>query len=422
LATFFISHHDSSLRDDEMRLPSAQNDKQKQAVILSASDQGCAKDLCARITLSSPYARFFCSQFAPEREGNPMPIFPTITSVLDALKKHITLALFFLSLAASALFIYSWLDARRSAAQLAATLASQQKIIATATAAQSARDAALTQSLAQIAALERQIQTPQQASAALSQSLPKFAVDMTGSQLPAPLQFIPFPTTNSSPNSSTPSNSAQQGTTPTGNSSAQPQEKVVILSGAKDPAAPPTTTTTTTAPSASPSSGASSTASPAPSTPAGFLSILKSEISKIRSLPPGADNLSTPSTPPHAPGELATNHGDSSTQQGTASPGQPAGASAQAGNPAPPVPGSICIPPLDLKPLYDSIEDCEACAAKLTAAQSDLSDETTKFNAASAERDAAVKSAHGTFWSRARTAAKWIAIGAAAGAVLAKYH
>jgi hypothetical protein len=390
-----------------------------------------------------------------------MPIFPTITSVFDALKKHITLALFILSLAASALFIYSWLDARRSAAQLAATLASQQKIITAATSAQSARDAALTQSLAQIAALERQVQTPQQASAALAQSLPQFVDTTTGSPLPAPLQFIPFPTTNSATaNSSAPqsqssaancspgslpagrqgpnlgtsapcppsANSSQQGIASSGKSGSDQsspsaaQQNVVILSGAKprlpagrDPVASPTTTATTTASSVASSSAPSAPAGPPsePSPKAGALSYLKSQIASVRSL----TSPSTPSTPPHAPGELATSHGNPSAQQGP-----PAGASAQAGNPPGPIPGSICIPPLDLKPLYDSIEDCEACAAKLTAAQSDLSDETVKFNAASAERDAAIKSAHGTFWSRALTAAKWIAIGAAAGAVIAKYH
>jgi hypothetical protein len=58
----------------------------------------------------------------------------------------------------------------------------------------------------------------------------------------------------------------------------------------------------------------------------------------------------------------------------------------------------------------------------LTAAQGDLSDEKAKFTAATTERDAAIAAARGTFWKRARTAAKWIVIGAAAGAVLSHYH
>jgi hypothetical protein len=85
-------------------------------------------------------------------------------------------------------------------------------------------------------------------------------------------------------------------------------------------------------------------------------------------------------------------------------------------------PAIIRVPQADLKPLYDAVEDCEVCQAKLAAAQGDLSDETTKFAAATAQRDAAISAARGTFWTRARTAAKWIVIGAAAGAVLARYH
>jgi hypothetical protein len=95
-----------------------------------------------------------------------------------------------------------------------------------------------------------------------------------------------------------------------------------------------------------------------------------------------------------------------------------AAASSQSGPP----PAVIRVPQEDLKPLYDAVEDCQVCQAKLTAAQGDLSDEKTKFAAASAQRDAAISAARGTFWKRASTAAKWIAIGAAAGAVLARYH
>jgi hypothetical protein len=87
-----------------------------------------------------------------------------------------------------------------------------------------------------------------------------------------------------------------------------------------------------------------------------------------------------------------------------------------------PPPAVIRVPQEDLKPLYDAVEDCQACHAKLAAAQGDLTDERAKFAAATAQRDAAISAARGTFWKRTRTAAKWIVIGAAAGAVLAKYH
>jgi hypothetical protein len=85
-------------------------------------------------------------------------------------------------------------------------------------------------------------------------------------------------------------------------------------------------------------------------------------------------------------------------------------------------PAIIRVPQEDLKPLYDAVEDCEACHAKLAASQGDLTDERAKFAAATAQRDAAISAARGTFWKRTRTAAKWIIIGAAAGAVLSRYH
>jgi len=87
-----------------------------------------------------------------------------------------------------------------------------------------------------------------------------------------------------------------------------------------------------------------------------------------------------------------------------------------------PPPAIIRVPQEDLKPLNDAVEDCEVCQAKLAVAQGNLSDEKTKFAAATAQRDAAIATARGTFWKRTRTAAKWLVIGAAAGTVLARYH
>lgn len=79
------------------------------------------------------------------------------------------------------------------------------------------------------------------------------------------------------------------------------------------------------------------------------------------------------------------------------------------------------LPAADLKPLYDFALDCKACQAKLAAAQSDLADEKTKSAALAQERDAALKAAKGgSALHRIARAAKWFAIGAAAGAVAAK--
>ena len=86
-----------------------------------------------------------------------------------------------------------------------------------------------------------------------------------------------------------------------------------------------------------------------------------------------------------------------------------------------PVPDAAAdIPQADLKPLYDYVQDCRACQARLSTAQSDLTDERSKEAALSTERDAAIKAAKGgTFWLRMKRGAKWLAIGAALGATAA---
>jgi hypothetical protein len=79
------------------------------------------------------------------------------------------------------------------------------------------------------------------------------------------------------------------------------------------------------------------------------------------------------------------------------------------------------IPAEDLKPLYDFAIDCKACQAKLSAAQSDFTDERQKTTALTRERDDALRIARGgSILRRIGRAAKWFLIGAAAGAVAAK--
>jgi hypothetical protein len=83
--------------------------------------------------------------------------------------------------------------------------------------------------------------------------------------------------------------------------------------------------------------------------------------------------------------------------------------------------GDTILPAVDLKPLYDFALDCKACQAKLAASQNDLTDEKTKTAALTKERDAALKAAKGgSALRRIARAAKWFALGAAAGAVAAK--
>jgi hypothetical protein len=81
----------------------------------------------------------------------------------------------------------------------------------------------------------------------------------------------------------------------------------------------------------------------------------------------------------------------------------------------------INFPAADLKPLYDFAADCKACQAKLGAAQADLADEKVKSQALGRERDDALRAAKGgSVLRRIARAAKWFAIGAAAGAMAAK--
>ena len=88
-----------------------------------------------------------------------------------------------------------------------------------------------------------------------------------------------------------------------------------------------------------------------------------------------------------------------------------------------PASASAVIPASDLKPLYDFAIDCRACQAKLAAAQADLSDERAKTVILTRERDEAVRAAKGgSLLRRVARNAKWLAIGAAAGAIAARAH
>ena len=81
------------------------------------------------------------------------------------------------------------------------------------------------------------------------------------------------------------------------------------------------------------------------------------------------------------------------------------------------------LPGDDLKPLYDFSLDCRACQAKLAAAQADLTDERAKTGVLTHERDEAVRAAKGgSVLRRIARNAKWLAIGAAAGAIAAGTH
>jgi len=83
--------------------------------------------------------------------------------------------------------------------------------------------------------------------------------------------------------------------------------------------------------------------------------------------------------------------------------------------PKPPA-SSANIPIVDLKPLFDVVQDCRVCQAKLDVANQDALDEGAKLEAATHERDLAIKAAKGGgFWQRLRRQFTWFAAGAAVG-------
>jgi len=83
-------------------------------------------------------------------------------------------------------------------------------------------------------------------------------------------------------------------------------------------------------------------------------------------------------------------------------------------------PAFVSIPQVDLKPLYDDLQDCRTGRLESDTLKRDLADEKTRSASLLQERDAAVAVAHGgTFWTRLKRGAKWFAIGAAAGAAAA---
>jgi hypothetical protein len=80
---------------------------------------------------------------------------------------------------------------------------------------------------------------------------------------------------------------------------------------------------------------------------------------------------------------------------------------------------SISIPQPDLVPLFDDLQDCRANAIQNEALTNNLADEKKRSEALLRERDAANAVAHGgTILTRLKRAAKWFAIGVAAGAAI----
>jgi hypothetical protein len=160
-------------------------------------------------------------------------------SIVDFVGKHWRGAALVALLAVAGFVGQAWYSAHRAAAALSATLASSQKQIDAAAAQEKTTDAQLATQLAQIAALEKKVQTPQQALAALPGALPP---------LPVPITLSSNPETSSTATSTSNAQSARAG-----NSSAKPAP---AASGAQTAAIPGT-----------PSVGTTGNAEPTPAVP-----------------------------------------------------------------------------------------------------------------------------------------------------------
>lgn len=78
---------------------------------------------------------------------------------------------------------------------------------------------------------------------------------------------------------------------------------------------------------------------------------------------------------------------------------------------------SATIPAADLKPLYDFGVACQECKARVATLTKDRADDALKLGAVEKQRDAAVAAAKGgSKFARIKRAAKFIVIGAVAGA------
>ncbi len=134
----------------------------------------------------------------PRRELPCSTLQTDLAAALDALRRHAILFLLGVTLIALALLGRSWLDAHDASLRLQATLAAQQKTITDADQRQSTRDAQLTQTLTQITAAKQKVQTPTQAAAALTQSIPQLIAGAQGGQTLGSPITIQLPSTASS--------------------------------------------------------------------------------------------------------------------------------------------------------------------------------------------------------------------------------
>jgi len=320
------------------------------------------------------------------------------------MKLKLDLILFGAALIIVGLLADAWRSASLESQKLTASLAAQNSIIQQAGDREQQRDKQLNAALAAIAAQKRAVHTPQQAAEQLSSVLPP---------LPLPVR-VSVPVLSPDPAAS-----ANPSSTRSTSRSSDSKWSIDSMSSIKSDLANSNSSVN--------SKSSADTESALDSEPDSESRI---ETDSVNSAPAAADTnkWSIATIPPVRldPRTQTSPLADLNlSSRPTTATLRPVTSSAST-TPAFPQTASttITVPPADLLPLYDALQDCRSSTLQSEYLKKDLSDEKSRSAALTRERDAAIAVAHGgTFQTRLKRAAKWFAIGAiAATATLALTH
>lgn len=293
-----------------------------------------------------------------------------------------------LAVIAAAVLIFlaiTWQEARNDRVRLESTIDAQQRIIAAAVSSEKERETTLQTALAQIAAIKKSTQTPEQVLSALPEYL----------HLPEPITL-----SRSSPPASSQSG---KGTLPYPNTSEFPTSLFTTVAEANSAPSPQSKPPRPQSSSVEATSGSETRQAPSPKDAGSTYS---------SSLEPGSQK-DTPGPP----------RSQEASQNATPPPSKPNADLVASAQRQPPPKQSATIPAADLKPLFDYIQDCRSCQAQLSAAKADLADEQSREAALTRERDAAIRAAKGgTLYHRIKQNAKWLATGAVLAIAILRLH
>jgi hypothetical protein len=330
-------------------------------------------------------------------------------------RRTIEIAAFLAALLVAALAFNAWLASHDEQQRLQSTLAAQKQIIGAADARERARDAALSQTLAQIEKLKRTSQTPEQIVRDLPNYLP----------LPQPITLV----------RNSPTNSSEESSHDSWQSPANPGNSIAPGVAASASATSPGTLSL-------PGSAAGADIKLADQPRCKKASEFRNAQSICQADKNTVPEVLRPNLGPEsaleAPAKKSVvdeSGARTSLDAARASAKNSATSNAiQAASPnspsEPPSPTQPCadaadctaqIPAADLKPLYNYIQDCRACQTKLATANQNAADDAKKIAALTQERNAAITAAKGgTFWRRLRRNATWFAAGAVLGCVASR--